>query len=42
MVPPWQRARDARIYNLTPEELAEIDPVRLRPHPHEFLLYYDI
>ena len=20
----------------------EIDPVRLRPHPHEFTLYYDI
>jgi glutamine synthetase len=20
----------------------EIDPVRLRPHPHEFFLYYDI
>ena len=21
---------------------AEINPVRLRPHPHEFMLYYDI
>lgn len=21
---------------------AEIDPIRLRPHPHEFVLYYDI
>ena len=21
---------------------AEIDPVRLRPHPHEFLLYFDM
>ena len=20
----------------------EIDPIRLRPHPHEFELYYDI
>jgi glutamine synthetase len=20
----------------------EINPVRLRPHPHEFFLYYDI
>jgi glutamine synthetase len=20
----------------------EIDPVRLRPHPHEFFLYFDI
>jgi glutamine synthetase len=20
----------------------EVDPVRLRPHPHEFHLYYDI
>jgi glutamine synthetase len=20
----------------------EIDPMRLRPHPHEFYLYYDI
>ena len=21
---------------------AEIDPIRLRPHPHEFELYFDI
>jgi glutamine synthetase len=21
---------------------AEIDPIRLRPHPHEFELYYDV
>ena len=21
---------------------AEIDPIRLRPHPYEFFLYYDI
>jgi glutamine synthetase len=21
---------------------AEVDPVRMRPHPHEFTLYYDI
>jgi glutamine synthetase len=21
---------------------AEVDPVRLRPHPHEFELYFDI
>jgi glutamine synthetase len=20
----------------------EVNPVRLRPHPHEFMLYYDI
>jgi glutamine synthetase len=20
----------------------EIDPIRLRPHPHEFAMYYDI
>jgi glutamine synthetase len=20
----------------------EVDPVRMRPHPHEFTLYYDI
>ncbi len=20
----------------------EVDPIRLRPHPHEFELYYDI
>jgi len=20
----------------------EIDPIRLRPHPHEFELYYDV
>jgi glutamine synthetase len=21
---------------------SEVDPVRLRPHPYEFMLYYDI
>jgi glutamine synthetase len=21
---------------------AEVDPVRMRPHPHEFELYYDV
>jgi len=21
---------------------AEIDPIRLRPHPHEFELYFDV
>jgi glutamine synthetase len=21
---------------------AEVDPIRLRPHPHEFELYYDV
>ena len=21
---------------------AEVDPIRMRPHPHEFTLYYDI
>jgi glutamine synthetase len=20
----------------------EVDPVRMRPHPHEFTLYYDV
>jgi len=24
------------------KQAAEIDPIRLRPHPHEFELYYDI
>ncbi|MBR7828103.1 type I glutamate--ammonia ligase, partial [Actinospica sp. MGRD01-02] len=24
------------------KQSAEIDPIRLRPHPHEFELYYDI
>jgi glutamine synthetase len=20
----------------------EVDPIRMRPHPHEFVLYYDV
>ena len=35
----------AWVYELTPEGIkreSEVDPMRMRPHPYEFTLYYDI
>ena len=41
---------DKNLYDLPPEELKhlsykrrrEIHEIRLRPHPYEFVLYYDV
>jgi hypothetical protein len=43
----FAKEQKTQMVELPPEELAykrtkEVDPVRLRPHPYEFVLYFDI